>query len=296
MRPDRQTLLFSATFKKKVERLARDALTDPLKVVQGELGEANQDVTQKVQLFTVAAHKWNWLLAHLVQFTSNGSVLIFVTKKLNAEELNRNLKLKEFESLLLHGDMTQFERNEVITAFKKKETPVLVATDVAARGLDIPHIRTVVNYDVARDIDTHTHRIGRTGRAGEKGEAFTLITDKDKEFAGHLVRNLEGANQDVPQEVLDLALQSSWFRKSRFKSGKAKALGGRGLGYRERPGLGSVSESDKNNKSVPPPPSLNVGPAGQAYGTGDVNTGPASNRLAAMKAAFQSQYKHQVSV
>lgn len=67
---------------------------------------------------------------------------------------------------LLHGDMDQLERNTVITAFKKKEMPILVATDVAARGLDIPHIRTVVNYDVARDIDTHTHRVGRTGRAG----------------------------------------------------------------------------------------------------------------------------------
>ena len=105
---------------------------------------------------------------------------------------------------------------------------------LAARGLDIPHIRTVVNYDVARDIDTHTHRIGRTGRAGEKGTAYTLITEKDKEFAGHLVRNLEGANQEVPKHLMDLAMQSAWFRKSRFKGGKGKSLnvGGAGLGFR----------------------------------------------------------------
>jgi len=76
-----------------------------------------------------------------------------------------------------------------------------------ARGLDIPHIRSVVNYDVARDIDTHTHRIGRTGRAGEKGTAYTLVTNKDKDFAGHLVRNLEGANQYVPPELMDIAMQ-----------------------------------------------------------------------------------------
>ena len=76
-----------------------------------------------------------------------------------------------------------------------------------ARGLDIPHIRTVINYDIARDIDTHTHRVGRTGRAGTKGHAYTLISSKDKEFAGHLVRNLEGANQFVPQALLDLAMQ-----------------------------------------------------------------------------------------
>lgn len=76
-----------------------------------------------------------------------------------------------------------------------------------ARGLDIPSIRTVVNYDVARDIDTHTHRIGRTGRAGEKGVAYTLLTNKDTSFAGDLVRNLEGANQAVSKELMDLAMQ-----------------------------------------------------------------------------------------
>lgn len=102
--------------------------------------------------------------------------------------------------------------------------------------MDIPHIKTVVNYDVARDIDTHTHRIGRTGRAGEKGTAYTLVTEKDKEFAGHLVRNLEGANQEVSKSLMDLAMQSAWFRKSRFKGGKGKSLniGGAGLGFRGR--------------------------------------------------------------
>ncbi|XP_042216561.1 ATP-dependent RNA helicase DDX42-like isoform X2 [Homarus americanus] len=304
VRPDRQTLLFSATFKRKVERLARDVLTDPVRVVQGELGEANQDVTQIIRLLSSSGHKWSWLVQYLVEFMSAGSVLIFVTKKANAEELSKNLVTKEFEALLLHGDMSQFERNEVITAFKKKDKPILVATDVAARGLDIPHIRTVINYDVARDIDTHTHRIGRTGRAGEKGTAYTLVTDKDKEFAGHLVRNLEGAAQEVPSELLELALQSSWFRKSRFKQGKAKALGGRGLGFRERPGLGCTPISESTAGSGGGcvggggvggvGASMAVGPASQAYGGGDPSmTGPATNRLAAMKAAFHSQYKNQ---
>lgn len=114
-------------------------------------------------MFNRPDQKWAWLTRRLVEFMAAGSVLVFVTRKANAEELSKNLKTKEFECLLLHGDMSQFERNDVITAFKKATTPILVATDVAARGLDIPHIRTVVNYDVARDIDTHTHRIGRTG-------------------------------------------------------------------------------------------------------------------------------------
>ncbi|XP_011155541.1 ATP-dependent RNA helicase DDX42 [Solenopsis invicta] len=285
VRPDRQTLLFSATFKKKVEKLARDILTDPIRIVQGDVGEANTDVTQHVIMFhNNPSGKWNWLLQNLVEFLSAGSLLIFVTKKLNAEELANNLKLKEFDVLLLHGDMDQLERNKVITAFKKKDVSTLVATDVAARGLDIPHIKTVVNYDVARDIDTHTHRIGRTGRAGEKGTAFTLVTEKDKEFAGHLVRNLEGANQEVPKSLMDLAMQSAWFRKSRFKGGKGKSLniGGAGLGFRGRPNVsnsgGSTSQASKDISEVVKKLERH---------------GPGSDRLSAMKAAFRSQYNSQ---
>uniref|UniRef100_A0A6B2EFK4 ATP-dependent RNA helicase DDX42 n=1 Tax=Phlebotomus kandelakii TaxID=1109342 RepID=A0A6B2EFK4_9DIPT len=279
VRPDRQTLLFSATFKKRIEKLARDVLTDPVRIVQGDLGEANEDVTQHMLVFSNPQHKWNWLLAKLVQFLSEGSVLIFVTKKADAEQVANNLQLKEYDPVLLHGDMDQADRNRVIVRFKKREVDIMVATDVAARGLDIPHIKTVVNYDIARDIDTHTHRIGRTGRAGEKGTAYTLVTDKDKEFAGHLVRNLEGANQEVPKDLLNLAMQSSWFRKSRFKSGKAKAVnvGGAGLGYRERPsGSGESSGGQTNNHGTPRP-----------------SKGPATDRLSAMRETFRNQYSSQ---
>lgn len=295
VRPDRQTLMFSATFKKKVERLARVAMTDPIRVVQGELGEANEDVTQIVLVMNLGPAKWAWLTAKLVEFMSSGSVLIFVTKKANSEELANNLKARDFNVCLIHGDLDQNERTKVIASFKRKEFPILVATDVAARGLDIPHIKTVINYDVARDINTHTHRIGRTGRAGEKGIAYTLVTDKDKEFAGHLVRNLEGANQAVPKSLMDLAMQSSWFRKSRYKQGKAKKAGGRGLGYKERPGLGAEPNESKTK---------NYGSSeGFVYSSRPDSVlpalpklpqkGPQSDRMSAMRAAFQAQYKTQ---
>ncbi|XP_024902802.1 ATP-dependent RNA helicase DDX42 isoform X2 [Pteropus alecto] len=282
VRPDRQTLLFSATFRKKIEKLARDILIDPIRVVQGDIGEANEDVTQIVEILHSGPSKWNWLTRRLVEFTSSGSVLLFVTKKANAEELANNLKQEGHNLGLLHGDMDQSERNKVISDFKKKDIPVLVATDVAARGLDIPSIKTVINYDVARDIDTHTHRIGRTGRAGEKGVAYTLLTPKDSNFAGDLVRNLEGANQHVSKELLDLAMQNAWFRKSRFKGGKGKKLniGGGGLGYRERPGLGSENTDRGNNNNVM-----------SNYEAYKPSTGAMGDRLTAMKAAFQSQYK-----
>lgn len=239
VRPDRQTLMFSATFKKRIEKLVRDVLVDPIRIVQGEIGDANADITQEVRVFrSGTSEKWDWLMANLVGFTSTGSVLVFVTKKANAVELAANIEASSnFKPLLLHGDMNQGDRNSVITSFKKMEAPILVATDVAARGLDISHIRTVVNYDVARDIDTHTHRIGRTGRAGERGLAVTLVTEADTEFVGHLVRNLEGASQPVPEDLMTLAMGSSWFRKSRFKGGSGKKVGGGQV--RARPGLGA---------------------------------------------------------
>ncbi|KAF5293775.1 hypothetical protein FQA39_LY03260 [Lamprigera yunnana] len=292
VRPDRQTLLFSATFRKRIEKLARDALKDPVRISQGLTGQASEDVTQHVLLLANPQAKRNWLFSHLVQLLSAGSVLLFVTKKLEAEQVctlklwyqilivdfqvSNDLKVKEFDCLLLHGDMEQADRNRVIMAFKKNECPLLVATDVAARGLDIPHVRTVINFDIARDIDTHTHRVGRTGRAGMQGTAYTLLTDKDKEFAGHIVRNLEAAHQEVPQDVLDLALQSSWFRKSRFKKkDQSPNVGGLGLGYKEKAGSKPQGSSQASITVQSPKP------------------GPATDRLSAMKAAFKAQYVSQ---
>ncbi|XP_050539442.1 ATP-dependent RNA helicase DDX42 [Daktulosphaira vitifoliae] len=280
VRPDRQTLLFSATFKRKIEKLARDILTDPIRIIQGDIGEANTDVTQ-IMLVMPQNDKCQWLLNNIVQFQSAGSILIFVTKKFDAEQLANTLTVKEYQVLLLHGDMDQAERNKVITKFKKQEVNILVATDVAARGLDIAHIKTVINYDIARDIDTHTHRIGRTGRAGEKGTAFTLVTSKDFEFAGHLVRSLEGVGQEVPTPLLDLAMQSSWFRKSRFKGGKGKSVnaGGAGLGYQEPSGSNKYSNS--SSYQCPKPAATQKA------------AGPGAGRLMALKEAFKMQYQNQ---
>ncbi|KAL1497232.1 hypothetical protein ABEB36_008227 [Hypothenemus hampei] len=279
VRPDRQTLLFSATFKKKIEKLAKDALKEPIRISQGITGQANEDVTQYALLLPTQDAKRDWLFENIVELMSAGSVLIFVTKKLDAEKVARDLLVKEYDCLLLHGDMEQAERNKVITSFKKQEVPLLVATDVAARGLDIPHVRTVINYDLARDIDTHTHRIGRTGRAGAQGTAYTLLTPKDKEFAGHIVKNLEAAKQEVPQEVLDLALQSSWYNKQRYKNkNQPSNIGGVGLGFKETstPAKGYVASSS--------------GVLSQSPAT---SKGPVTDRLTAMKEAFKAQYMNQ---
>ncbi|KAI1286121.1 ATP-dependent RNA helicase DDX42 [Halotydeus destructor] len=296
VRPDRQTMLFSATFKKRIEKLARDILTDPIKILQGDTGEANEDISQTVLYFEEGTKKWEWLTENLVGFMSAGSVLIFVSRIANAEELAMNLAMKQFEALLIHGDMGQASRNEVISAFKRKDKPILVATDIAARGLDISHIRTVVNYDVARDIDTHTHRIGRTGRAGEKGYAYTLVTEKDKEFAGHLVRNLEGANQPVPQQLMNLALQSEWFKSSRFNQGGVKRtnIGGSGLGYsqKSRPGLGAPKPTTSFVASSTPYNSLAASSSdgSQSNSKSAASDSVSSSRFASVKAQYSAHY------
>ncbi|GMS87768.1 hypothetical protein PENTCL1PPCAC_9943 [Pristionchus entomophagus] len=206
IRPDRQCLMFSATFKSKVERLAREALNDPVRIVQGEVGEANEGIDQIVEVLPSPKAKWNWLTARLVQYVATGKVLIFVTKKVNAEILADKLKKRDFKLVLFHGDMQQHERNEHLLKFRGMTIDLLVATDVAARDLVIREVRTVINYDVARDIDTHVHRIGRTGRAGQKGTAYTLMTDADRVQAGYYVRNLESVNQEVPKPLRDLAI------------------------------------------------------------------------------------------
>lgn len=120
----------------------------------------------------------------------------------------------------------------------------------------------------------------------------TLVTEKDREFAGHLVRNLEGANQEVPEDLLELAMQSSWFRSSRFKSGKAKSVGGTGLGYKERPGLGMSEAMQKTPQSS--------SSSSHHQSSGDhpqrsSGSGPATNRFAAIREAFRNQYTSQVN-
>ena len=301
VRPDRQCLLFSATMKKKIELLCRDILTDPIRIVVGELGEANQDVVQAVEVMKNGQEKWTWLLSHLVEFTSGGSVLIFVTKKTNCEEVAKNLREHGYELGLIHGDFDQFERNSVIKQFKQKEYLILVATDVAARGLDIPSIKTVINYDVARDITTHTHRIGRTGRAGEKGIAYTLITAYDTHFTADLVRNLESANQRVPKQLYDLALKNPWFKKTQAR--RSKKASHKEFTPRDRPGFGLADAPGGNEETASLEEEEDIFSSRQSgkrpsrslltsysMNANSMNAAAGTGRLSNLKSAFKSGY------
>lgn len=213
-RPDRQTMLFSATFKRGVEQLVSDLLTHPVRINIGTAGEAHPDVQQVVHIMQSDTDKWPWLMEHLSVFAMTGQVLIFVATKHGCELLSRSLEEAGFACGGLHGDKAQAERTSVVNGFRAGRVGILVATDVAARGLDIPTVRTVVNYDVARDIHSHIHRVGRTGRAGQSGVAYTLITRNQSVFAAHLTSSLQAAKQNVPPELLQLASTVKWFRRT----------------------------------------------------------------------------------
>lgn len=260
IRPDRQTLLFSATMPRKVEKLAREILSDPVRVTVGEVGMANEDITQVVHVIPSDAEKLPWLLEKLPGMIDDGDVLVFASKKTAVDEIESQLAQKGFKAAALHGDKDQASRMEILQKFKSGVYHVLIATDVAARGLDIKSIKSVVNFDIARDMDMHVHRIGRTGRAGDKdGTAYTLVTQKEARFAGELVNSLIAAGQNVSMELMDLAMKDGRFRSKRDarKGGgkKGKGRGGAGRGVRGVDfglGIGYTPESNNtSSQSVP---------------------------------------------
>ncbi|CAN7008234.1 hypothetical protein IGI04_010902 [Brassica rapa subsp. trilocularis] len=260
IRPDRQTLLFSATMPWKVEKLAREILSDPIRVTVGEAGMANEDITQVVSVIPSDAYKLPWLLEKLPGMIDEGDVLVFASKKATVDEIEAQLTLNGFKVAALHGDKDQASRMETLQKFKSGIYHVLVATDVAARGLDIKSLKTVVNYDTAKDMDMHVHRIGRTGRAGDKdGVAYTLVTQREARFAGELINSLVAAGQNVPPELMDLAMKDGRFKSKRDgRKGGGKKGGGRGGGNRGVRGvdfglgIGFNSESSGTSSQAAP--------------------------------------------
>ncbi|CAJ2631908.1 unnamed protein product [Trifolium pratense] len=258
IRPDRQTLLFSATMPHKVEKLAREILSDPIRVTVGEVGTANEDITQVVQVIPSDSEKLPWLLEKLPETIDQGDTLVFASKKATVDEIESQLSQRGFKVAALHGDKDQASRMDILQKFKSGTYHVLIATDVAARGLDIKSIKTVVNFDIAKDMDMHVHRIGRTGRAGDKdGVAYTLITQKEARFAGELVNSLVAAGQNVSTELMDLAMKDGRYRSKRDarkggggRKGKGRGGGAGGKGVRGVDfGLGIGYSAEPNNAS-----------------------------------------------
>ncbi|CDS42861.1 ATP dependent RNA helicase DDX46 [Echinococcus multilocularis] len=227
-RPDRQTVMFSATFPRQMEVLARKALTLPIEVQVGGRSVVCSDVTQKVAVLQTEEEKVMKLLELLGIYQEEGSVLVFVEKQESADELMRVLMNYGYPCLSLHGGIDQYDRDSVITDFKKGNIRLLIATSVAARGLDVADLVLVVNYDCPNHYEDYVHRCGRTGRAGKKGTAYTFITPDQEKNSADLVKAFNASGQMVPE---DLYLMFQAYKERMMMEGK-KVYSGSGSGFR----------------------------------------------------------------
>jgi ATP-dependent RNA helicase RhlE len=201
----RQSLLFSATLPPQVERLARKALKDPVTIEVGS--RSNPAETVKQFLYPVEQHLKADLLKHLLEDHQFFSVIAFVRTREDADDLSKELNGSGISAEAIHSDRSQNHRTRTLRDFKASKIRVLVATDIAARGLDIPDVTHVINFDFPQQSDDYIHRIGRTGRAGNEGCALSFVTSGDAERLKKLERHIgktlakrfaEGFDYNVP--------------------------------------------------------------------------------------------------
>ncbi|KAF9595307.1 hypothetical protein IFM89_038459 [Coptis chinensis] len=204
IRPDRQTVLFSATFPRQVETLARKVLTKPVEIQVGGRSVVNKDITQLVEL-RPESDRFKRILELLGERPEKGKVLIFVQSQEKCDALFRDLLKCGHACLSLHGAKDQTDRESTISDFKSNVCDLLVATSIAARGLDVKDLELVVNFDVPNHYEDYVHRVGRTGRAGRKGCAITFLSEEDARYAPDLVKALELSEQAVPADLKALA-------------------------------------------------------------------------------------------
>lgn len=196
---ERQTLMFSATLPKEILALSAKYLKNPVRLAVGETHAPAQKIKQDMVRLT-EGEKYPRLLEELTQ--REGSVIIFVKTKRGADKLAGQLTRQQHVAEAIHGDLKQSRRLRVINDFRKQKYRIMVATDVAARGLDIPHIRHVINYDLPQCAEDYIHRIGRTARAGAEGEALNLVspTDQIKWRAIHRLMNPNETSEERSRE------------------------------------------------------------------------------------------------
>lgn len=199
----RQTLMFSATLPQNILKLAENYLNNPKRVAVGATNTVAINIKQDV-IRIEQDHKYKELMSQL--YDRNGSVIVFVKTKHGADRMAKNLRRDGFTSEALHGDLRQNKRDKVMVNFRKQNFRILIATDIAARGLDVPHIEHVINYDLPQVAEDFIHRMGRTARAGAKGSAISFVSNQDgrkwhaieKLLNPNAVANDKGANASRP--------------------------------------------------------------------------------------------------
>lgn len=193
----RQTLMFSATFPRDIQILAADFLRAYVFLSVGRVGSTSENIKQ--QVMWVEDYDKRAKLLEIIRSDAAGLTLVFVETKRAADSLDDYLYNQRFRCTSIHGDRSQQQREDALRSFRSGETNIMVATAVAARGLDIPNVTHVVNFDLPTDIDDYVHRIGRTGRAGNVGKATTFFNDNNRGVAKGLADLLKEAHQEVPE-------------------------------------------------------------------------------------------------
>lgn len=234
IRPDRQTLMWSATWPKEVCGLAEEFLKEYIKVVIGtdEL-KANPNVKQEF-LFVSPMEKRAAVQRVLEGIKPGDRTIIFCKTKNNCDELTRMLRMAGLPALAIHGNKEQRERDWTLREFKEGRSYLMCATDVASRGLDVKDVRLVINYDLPDATEDYIHRVGRTGRKTNegynKGRAVSLFTSEDAKLARELVRILADAKQEVPPQMHEMARMGGGGGRSRYRRGGFSGGRGRGRG------------------------------------------------------------------
>lgn len=228
IRPDRQTLMWSATWPKEVRRLAEEFLTDYTQLNVGSLDlSANHNILQIVDVCE-SHEKFQKLFRLLEEIMAEkeNKTIIFTETKRGSDELTRQMRREGWPGMCIHGDKSQQERDWVLREFRSGRSPILVATDVAARGLDVSDIKFVINFDYPNNSEDYIHRIGRTGRSNNTGTAYTFFTPENGAKARDLISVLREANQVVNPKLLDLQNSPRGFGRSRYGGGGGRRSGG----------------------------------------------------------------------
>ncbi|CAD1476446.1 unnamed protein product, partial [Heterotrigona itama] len=214
VRPDRQTVMTSATWPQGVRRLAQSYMKNPIQVFVGSLDLATvHTVTQTVYIIE-EEEKTDMMYQFFRNMSPTDKVIVFFGKKVKVDDVASNLALQLVDVQSIHGGREQSDREQALDDLKQGIVQILLATDVASRGIDIEDITHVLNFDFPRDIEEYVHRVGRTGRAGRTGESITFMTRKDWSHAKELINILEEANQQVPDELYQMAERyEAWKQK-----------------------------------------------------------------------------------
>jgi superfamily II DNA/RNA helicase len=192
---ERQTIMFSATMPANIRKMAKAIMHNPVEV-QIAISRPPESINQ--QAADIFEPQKNDFLKLLLKDRGLKKVIIFVGKKLKVKELTRALRANNIDARAMHSDLEQKERDEVMLDFRNGKVDVLVATDIVSRGIDVDDVPLVINYDVPRDAEDYVHRIGRTARAENKGEAITLVSPEDKRFFNKIERFLQKVIDRVP--------------------------------------------------------------------------------------------------